>query len=79
MYKLVAPEFFEYEVSVEEYYNDAIGDAIANGDEGVFCHFEGDRHCMLPVSLLKTLDLSKVTIHPDGFDDIAITDDTVFE
>lgn len=76
--KLVAPDFFDYQVGVEDYYQDIIAEAVANGDEGVFCFFEGDRHAYLPLSLLQTLDLDKMEIEEEGLKGIEITDDTIF-
>ena len=76
--KLVAPVFFDYEISVEEYYNDAVGDAIANNTD-VFCHFEGDRHCYLPVSFLTSRDINNLTITEELLKVIEITDETIFE
>jgi len=77
-YKIVAPEFFDRKVTVEDYYADALTDAIVN-ETDVFCFFEGDRHAYLSVADLMDKDLSTFTISDEELSCIEITDETVFE
>lgn len=79
MIKLIAPQFFDKEISVQEHYHSEICDALYEGRDEIFCHFEGDRHAYLPLSLIQALDLDKLEIEEASLKSMEITDETVFE